>query len=397
MMQYSHLALLFLILTSFAGRLEDLQNKFGQVYELDRQDDVEDSSVQNVERATTVEDIFNALPNVLHDEMDTIFEHHVDLDEFKELFQENGDRRRLGVCDDFCTNTRYNGVSPGNFWACGGSWSNSEVTAYYDLKPKYETFFGTSFPSYSYTFHWWAMLYKSSCMDLTDKKAVSIMWAHMSQEAGSSLSYIKESGCPTEHPKCCNYGVVSGSGSCTQYSNGNNKYFGRGALQLSHESNYADFGCAMCSSVKDFPSWVENWHYPMASAVYYFKLNNMNQCSSNENAVVCFLRSVYKINGVQECKTSSTSSASDAGINRAEVTNRVNKFKTAYKAVHGFDLYIPSSCGGMSPSFYNANDSSFNCDFCDSGSSDYAGDCEDDVASQWYSPWMYSNSCPAYN
>jgi len=385
-MNYSHLALLFLVV--FADR-RDSGSRL-RTYELDRR---ELNSIQNGGgAAVTVEDMFNALPPMLHDEMDAIFDHHVDLEEFKQLLHEDGNRRRLGVCDEVCTNTRYNGVFPGSFWPCGGYWSTAEANAYYDLKPKYEAFFGTSFPSWSYEFHWWAMLYKSSCMDITDKTAVSIMWAHMSQEAGSSLSYIKESGCPTEHPKCCSYGVVSGS--CSKYSDGDKKYFGRGALQLSHKSNYADFGCAMCSSVKDHPNWVENWHYPMASAIYYFKLNNMNRCSSNENAVVCFLRSVYKINGVQECKTSTTSSQSDAGINRAEVTNRVNKFKSAYKAVYGSNLSIPSSCGnGLSPSFVDG--ASFNCDFCDSGSTDYAGDCEDDDPT--WSPWMYSNTCPAYN
>lgn len=286
-------------------------------------------------------------------------------------------------CDRYCGfSNRYDSY-PGDFINEHQGWSMAESNAYWHLKSKYEDFFGAGPYSHeSYSFDTWAMMYKGAGLDITDYTAVAIMWAHMSQEAGPQLNYYVEDGCPSES-KCCNYN----SGSCSSWTPQAQKFYGRGALQLSWEYNYADFGCAACVGTYENADVMLNSVNPMKSAVWYFILNKMHDCGTYEKPVVCFLRSVWKTNGVQECKQQT---GGQNGINRAEVSNRVDKFKRAYQMIKGTSAEIYSStCNNRSPTFVNSN-GVYNCDFCDEDSGN-GSDCEDHSSDSWI-----RGSCPGY-
>jgi len=147
-------------------------------------------------------------------------------------------------------------------------------------------------------------------------RMVAFFWAHMAQESGDG-QYVKEADCSTSTTAdvCCSYNEQQSDCDAGDHK----KYFGRGALQISHDENYKKFGQWMqdkgysdattwndCPSTGSFvgcANKLEQKEYALLSGMWYFKASAMHLCggSEEESFLNCFKRTIYKINGQQEC------------------------------------------------------------------------------------------------
>jgi len=147
-------------------------------------------------------------------------------------------------------------------------------------------------------------------------RMVIFFWAHMAQESGEG-QYVKEADCSTNTyaEVCCSYNENQ-----SDCNNGDKyKYFGRGALQISHDENYRKFGqwlknkgldttstwegCPSSGSFVGCADKLEKKEYALLSGMWYFHAAAMHYCggSGNEDLIHCFKRTIHKINGQQEC------------------------------------------------------------------------------------------------
>ena len=128
--------------------------------------------------------------------------------------------------------------------------------------------------------------------DAICRKTLATMFAHFAQETGAhdphspfpqwqqGLYFVRESGCSETGPGCaynaeCDPSTWQGSTwRCGKQADGSfNKYFGRGAKQLSYNYNYGPFSDAMFGSVQtllDHPDIVADTWLNLASAVFFY-------------------------------------------------------------------------------------------------------------------------------
>lgn len=146
-------------------------------------------------------------------------------------------------------------------------------------------------------------------------RMISFFWAHMAQESGSG-QYVKEADCSssTTADVCCSYNKQQ-----SDCDDDDSMYFGRGALQISHDENYKKFGAWLkekgldntntwdkCDAEGSFVGCAKKLaskEYALLSGMWYFHVTGMHLCggSKTETAVQCFKRTIFKINGQQEC------------------------------------------------------------------------------------------------
>lgn len=209
------------------------------------------------------------------------------------------------------------------------------------------------------------------------KRIVAFLWAHVKQETGG-LKYLNEAACSstTTDSVCCSYNT----GTCLSNTASDSKYFGRGSLQLSWKSNYENFGkwtngldeegmhASAFSNFVGHADKLTSASYAWLSGMWYFTNAKMHICGSSgtEDIVQCFQRTTQKINGAQECSSSSTT-------NQNEDKTRLDYLIQAYKALNDNTLNgIPKTSAEIT--FFNSrSDITVNrqtCDFCGNAGTD---------------------------
>jgi len=211
------------------------------------------------------------------------------------------------------------------------------------------------------------------------KRVVAFLWAHVNQES-DGLKAVKEYSCAssTTANVCCSYNHDEHDGICNANTVSNNKYFGRGALQLSHDYNYKKFGqwtekltevnMRAGTKLNNFigkADKVATSNYAWLSGMWFFVHSQMHICGSNgsEDIVNCFQRTTNKINGDQECESTSTT-------HQNEDKTRIKYLIQAYKALNrDANKGIPKGvdANGL-PTYYNKitdiDTDLQTCDFC---------------------------------
>ncbi|MGL6041369.1 MAG: glycoside hydrolase family 19 protein, partial [Deefgea sp.] len=169
-------------------------------------------------------------------------------------------------------------------------------------KAKWDYYFSKAHPSYTYTrFLQASAKFPAFCGDYTDgrnadeicRRSLAASFAHFAQETGGhsvtqygnpewlqALVHVREMGCSDDGATCgyngeCADPVFNKVWTCgTDAKGGFNKYFGRGAKQLSYNYNYGPFSQAMFDGdqsvlLKDPDRVAESW-LNLASAVFFF-------------------------------------------------------------------------------------------------------------------------------
>merc|ERR550534_1239128 len=217
------------------------------------------------------------------------------------------------------------------------------------------------------------------------KRVVAFLWAHVQQES-DGLKAVKEYDCATntQASVCCSY---NHEGTCDANTASSKKYFGRGALQLSHDYNYKKFG-KWTNKLSDdglkagtnlnnfigFADKVVSSSYAWLSGMWFFVDAKMHICGSNgaEDIVSCFQRTTNKINGDQECESTSTT-------HKDEDKTRLGYLIKAYKALNGDENKgIPKGDGAYYNSVSDIPTTQQTCDFCRETTSTDWKDCTDE-------------------
>jgi len=215
------------------------------------------------------------------------------------------------------------------------------------------------------------------------KRVVAFLWAHVKQES-DGLKAVKEYSCSssTSADVCCSYNPVGTT--CNANTPSSSKYFGRGALQLSHDYNYKKFGqwteglddvgMRAGTNLNNFigkADKVATSSYAWLSGMWFFVDAKMHICGStgSEDLVTCFQRTTNKINGDQECEPTSTT-------HQNEDKTRIKYLIQAYKALNRDRVNAPNVDKGIpkgvdsnnNPTYYNQitdiDTDLQTCDFC---------------------------------
>jgi len=217
------------------------------------------------------------------------------------------------------------------------------------------------------------------------KRVVAFLWAHVEQES-DGLKALKEYDCATNTKAsvCCSY---NHEGTCDANTASSKKYFGRGALQLSHDYNYKKFGkwtntlsddgLKAGTNLNNFIGYADkvvSSSYAWLSGMWFFVDAKMHICGSGgaEDIVSCFQRTTNKINGDQECEPLSTT-------HKDEDKTRLKYLIKAYKALNGDENKgIPKGDGTYYNSVSEIPTTQQTCDFCRETTSTDWKDCTDE-------------------